>query len=96
MTQYRTRPGVVLTAVCGEHLLVATRSARGKVPYIRMINEAAAYLWPMLAQQDSPDEILRRICADYDIPAEQARTALQAFVDSMVQAGYLLPADVAL
>ena len=35
MKGWTIRPGVVLTQVCEEYLLVATRKARGLCPYVK-------------------------------------------------------------
>ena len=43
--KYTILPGIVRTEVCGETMLVACGSARGKAPYARTLNETAAFLW---------------------------------------------------
>ena len=40
--KYTILPGIVRTEVCGETMLVACGSARGKAPYARTLNETAA------------------------------------------------------
>ena len=46
--KYTILPGIVRTEVCGETMLVACGSARGKAPYARTLNETAAFLWKQL------------------------------------------------
>lgn len=41
--KYTILPGIVRTEVCGETMLVACGSARGKAPYARTLNETAAF-----------------------------------------------------
>lgn len=41
--KYTILPGIVRTEVCGETMLVACGSARGKAPYAHTLNETAAF-----------------------------------------------------
>lgn len=41
--KYQIRPGVVLSEVCGEYLLLATMEASRYCPYVYQINETAAF-----------------------------------------------------
>ena len=43
--KYHTQPGVVATQIAGENLLVASGEARGKVPYVKNMNETGAWFW---------------------------------------------------
>ena len=91
MVKYRTRPGVVLTSVCGEHLLVAAKAAREHCPYMAQISESSAFLWKLLVDGAGEDELLRAVCAEYDIDdPETARQAIESFVSRMLEEGYLL------
>ena len=91
MERYRTRPGVVLTSVCGEYLLVAAKAAREHCPYMTQISESSAFLWKLLIDGAGPDELLRAVCAEYEIedPAS-ARQAIDTFITQMLETGYLL------
>lgn len=41
--KYTVIPGVVLAEICDEQFLVATGPARGRVPYVKGLNETGAY-----------------------------------------------------
>ena len=72
--KYTILPGIVRTEVCGETMLVACGSARGKAPYARTLNETAAFLWKQL-------ELGRE---------QTARAAYSSFAQKLKESGYLL------
>ena len=91
MQRYKTRPGVVLTAICGEHLLVAARSVRDSVPYLTQLNESAAFLWKQLEQGADEDALLAAVLEEYEIadPAG-ARASIRGTLEQLRASGYLL------
>ncbi len=86
---YTLQEGVVLAEVCGEHFLVASGPARGKVPPVEGVTRPGAYLWRLLEQNLAPEEIIRRAAGDYHVPEETARLALRQFADALQKKGYL-------
>lgn len=94
MKQVKARPGIVLISVCDEHILVATREARKKVPYVRQINSAAGYYWKLLEKGFGPDEIIRQAVIKYSIPGKQAAAMVMGFMNKLYQAGYITIEDV--
>lgn len=87
---YTIQPGVVLAQICDDYLLVASGDARGKVPYVRKVNQTGAYFWQLLTQGLEDSEIVSRAVQDYGIPDALAWKALSAFVTSLQSANYLL------
>lgn len=51
--KYTVIPGVVLAEICDEQFLVATGPARGRVPYVKGLNETGAYFFSQI-KQDYP------------------------------------------
>lgn len=92
MTWYRTRPGVVLTGICGEYLLVAAKSAREFVPYVTQLNESSAALWEMLENGGNERTLEDGVTQIFEIEDRcSARTSIRTFIDQMVNLGYLIP-----
>ena len=91
MMKYETRPGVVLTSICGEYLLVGTKEAREHCPYFSQISESAAFLWKQLQSGADLESLERAVLQEYEIedPA-QARELIREFVEQMWERGYLL------
>ena len=91
MERYQTRPGVVLTSICGEYVLISATAVRDRVPYLTQINESSAFLWRLLESGAGEEELEQAVLEEYEIddPA-QARAAIQGFLRQMLDAGYLL------
>ena len=68
MSEWKCRRGIVLTEVCGVHLLVADREAMKECRYVRRVNEAGAFIWERLAEGRSVGEIPALLREEYDIP----------------------------
>lgn len=92
MAKYKTRPGVVLTTVCGENLLVAARAALEYCPYVTQLNDSSAYLWKKLAAGVDSDRLLDEIEAEFEVDDPEAlRSAIDGFIKQMTELRYLLP-----
>ena len=94
MTRYKTRPGVVLTSICGEHVLVAAAAIRDLCPYVTEINETSAFLWRQLISGADLDGLMAALDAEYDLPdPSAARHAVEDFLRQMLELNYLLPVE---
>ena len=94
MTRYQTRHGVVLTAICGEHVLVAASEAQKLCPYVTELNETSAFLWERLIPGADLDDLMAALDEEYELddPAA-ARQAVEAFLRQMLKLNYLLPVE---
>lgn len=90
MKRYQIRPGVVLASVCGEHMLVATRQARGLCPYVKQMNPTGAFYWSLLEQGEELDSLVRTASERYGVEESRIRPGLLAFLDALRAEGYLL------
>lgn len=88
--EYKLLEGVVLTSVCDENLLVATRAASEKVPAIKELNETGAFVWQMLAQGESLEEMTAKTAAEYGISPAEARDGILDFIKVLQSAGYVI------
>ena len=91
MQRFRTLPGVVLTGICGEYVLISATALRDRVPYLTQLNESSAFLWRRLESGAGEQELEQAVSEEYEIddPA-QARAAIRGFLRQMLDAGYLL------
>ena len=90
MAAYRTRRGVVLTGIFDEYLLVAAKSVQDKVPFVTQINESSAFLWRCLEEGADEEGLRKAVSEEYEIDdPEAAKAAIRAFLDQMLQLGYL-------
>ena len=91
MTSYKTRPGVVLTEIAGEYVLVAAKALLGTCPYVTQINESSAFLWRQLEQGADLAQLESAVAAEYEIEdLASAREAIEGFLEQMKELHYLL------
>ena len=88
--EYRIRPGVILTEVCGEHLLLATMEAAEHCPHVHQINETAAFFWRLLERQLPEEEMVSAVIAEYGAPEALIRKDVRNFLEQVKCKGYLL------
>ena len=88
--KYAIQPGVLLETVCDEHLLIATGEARGKVPYVKNLNETGVWFWQLFEKQLDLAQIEKQAIQTFHISAEQAHNALTAFFGKLQNDGYLI------
>ena len=91
MEQYKTRPGVVLTQICGEYLLVAAKAARSECPYYSFLNESSAFVWRLLEQGADLAALESAVSEEYEMgdPAE-VRQILLRLLEELEKNHYLL------
>lgn len=87
---FRQQKGVVLTQVCGEYLLVATREAFGKCPYVNRIGSAEVDYWMLMSEGKSPREMVIFFVDKYNISYKEAIRILDYATEKFVKHGYLV------
>ena len=91
MERYKTRPGVILTEIAGEYILVAAKALSGICPYVTQINESSAFLWEHMKKGASEEELIAAVMEEYDIDdPEEIREAVLSFIKQMEETGYLM------
>ena len=91
--KYKTRPGVVLTKVCGTSLLVPNREASTLCPYVIRLPFLWASTWKALQKGDS----IETICKAHSIlthkSEEEAGNNLDDFLKEMCEKGFLIQVE---
>lgn len=88
---FKTRPGVVLTSICGEYYLVSPRSLQPLCPYLTNINETSAFLWSVLMEGATAAQLEEAVAKEYEVDdPDQVRNAIQGFLQQMLSLNYLL------
>ena len=91
MKRYKTRPGVVMTTIGGQYILVAAKTAREHCPFKMLINETAAFCWRLLEEGADMDTLAAALAKEYAI---EDKSGLQADVQELVEQlegyGYLI------
>ena len=91
MVKYKTRPGIVLTDICGENVLVAASALAGLCPYVTQINESSVFLWKQLEKGADAEQLVAAVEAEFEVDDREAlRTVIDGFIKQMSELGYLL------
>lgn len=94
MPSYKIRPGVLLTQICGENLLVAAKSARKFCPYYSFLNESAAFVWKMLEKRSDLEELEAAVAEEFEIEdAAETRGLILSLLENLEKNHYLLPVE---
>lgn len=92
--KYVLRPGIIRVKVCGVFLLVPNRAASESCPQIRRIGLLGSALIDKLESDESLDTLYEAYRIIKKTSAEEARKAVDDLLASLVDAGYLIAAEV--
>ena len=77
--------------VGGENLLVPLGAQVMDLNGLITLNDTAACVWELLAQERSLDELTAAVAERFDVTPERARADAQTFVDEITRLGLLEP-----
>ena len=63
---------LVTRSIAGETLIVPVRSGISDLDCTYVLNEVGSRVWELLDQRRPVDKIVEAICAEYDVPRDQA------------------------
>ena len=90
MKVYSIRPGVILEEIHGVYLLIADQEARKYCPYVRKVNELGAYIWRLLENHYSYQEIISHIQQEFEVSDLQAvESDIKEYIESLKINHYL-------
>ena len=91
MKRYRTRPGVVLTNIAGQHVLVAVKSLQDICPFSAQIDEATAFCWRILEQGSSLETLTDAVQKEYSIDnPDELSSDIAELLEQLTHANYLI------
>ena len=91
--RYKALDGVVLSKVCNENLLVATRQVWGKCPYVKSLSPLAASFWKGIQLGYSDEQMVQELLKSSTIKESAIRNSLDRFLSEMTAEGYLFPEE---
>ncbi len=77
--------------VGGENLLVPLGAQVMNLNGLITLNDTAAYVWELLAEEHSLDELAVAVADHFDVDLERARADVKTFVDEITRLGLLEP-----
>ena len=91
MTVYKTRPGIILTEICGEYVLIAARALLDQCHYLTQVNESSAFLWKQLEKGATLEDMMTAVKEEYEIADDDdTKDVISDFIRNMLDMNYLL------
>lgn len=57
--------------------------------FVRELNSTAGYIWGMLRTTQSPEDIIERICKEFDVDKDQVNRDVKEFLSEYRKAGLI-------
>ncbi len=92
---WRLAPAIVSRRIAGEHLLVPVRHEAAQMNFIYTVNAAGSLVCNLLDGARSADELAAAVGAAYGLTPDQARTDVNAFLETLQAAGLAVPEEPA-
>lgn len=79
----------IIRQIAGEYIVVPTGKAAVKLNGLINLNETGAFLWKLLQEGASKEELLSGLLSEYDADEETAKADLEEFLDRLSAEGIL-------
>lgn len=65
--KYQKNSMCVSKEVDGEHIIIPLRNDLFEVDYLYSLNETASFVWNRLDKRQSPENIIKALCQEYEV-----------------------------
>jgi hypothetical protein len=76
---------VVSRRIEGELIIVPIRSGVGDLNSLYTLNPVGSVLWDFMNEGHTIDEMVQRVCDEFEVTTTQAQQDIEAFLDSLVE-----------
>lgn len=90
---YKPRPGIVMTKICGFRVLVPTRAASEHCSSLLRLPLLWAITYELLGQEDGEERILKAHQIFTKQPEDVIRANVERFCEDMAKKGFLIRED---
>lgn len=85
----KIKDGFLLRQIAGGTVVVPVGKASVDFNGMITLNETGAFLWKLLENDISEEELLQRLTAEYDISEDIAKADINAFIGKLKDAGLI-------
>ena len=89
MVSMKYKNNFILQDICGEKILVPIGSQVMDMNGLVTLNDTAACVWELLAEDRTLDELAAAVAEQFDVEPERARADVQVFIDEITRMGLL-------
>jgi len=81
----KINPGFALKDIAGSYVVVPVGDNLVDFSAMITLNETGAFLWNLLSDDKSIEELASAICKEYDVTEEEALLDVKAFTDTLIE-----------
>ena len=90
MMKYKKRPGILVEKICGQNILIPTRSAYPYCKNILPLKLVWLATWELIGEEDGDEKIMRFHQILTKKTDEEIRTRVTKFCKDLVKMGFLI------
>ena len=79
----------ILREIAGEYIIIPTGKTVLEFNGLITVNEIGVFLWKMLQEEVTLNELVQGVLQEYDVEEKIAREDIQEFLDTLVKGGIL-------
>lgn len=79
----------VLREIAGEYIIIPTGKTALKFNGLITVNDVGVFLWNMLQEEITKEELLQKVLQEYEVEEAVAREDIQEFLDKLTKGGIL-------
>ncbi|MBO4251393.1 MAG: PqqD family protein [Clostridia bacterium] len=83
----KIKDGFILREVAGSYIVVAVGEAVKNFNGIINLNETGAFLWKILETGGTKEDLVSKLCAEYEVDENTAATDVDKFINNLSEAG---------
>lgn len=84
---YQANRDYLYRSLAGEHILVPTGPAAREFNGLATLNESGAFLWQLLSEKRTRDELVAALAAEYELPEAQVAGDADRFLALALERG---------
>ena len=88
----RIQKDFIMREIGGDHIIIPTGKSALEFNGLITVNEVGVFLWGLLQQDVSMEDLVHGLLSEYEVEEEVAREDIQEFLDTLVK-GKILTLD---
>ena len=87
--KFKINEDYVLREICGDFVLIPAGDTEAFSNSMISLNDSFVFLWKQFSDAVTPEEVLKKVMAEYDGPEDQIRNDVAQFVLESLRLGFL-------
>ena len=85
----KIKSGFVVRKIANQYMAVPIGARAKELHGMIGLNETAAFLWELLKEERTEDELVHELLKEYEVEQEQARQSVKRFHELLIKEGVL-------